>query len=209
VGTKFGNIHVRTNNFNELISALSKYSETQVRTKANYSSVLGVDLAPELMELLQNGNQSKSIYYIGEFRKGWFSILNDWFGWGDVESIGRELSIDINGEVVTASYFDDDLFEFNIYKSGQLSAGHIWCEEPTKENYQLEVNKGNIDILIGFFGEENRDKLQSLLSITDCEVAAEEIERLLKIPIWIKSDWLHDMKDKDFANKYKKYDLYK
>jgi hypothetical protein len=40
----------------------------------------------------------------------------------------------------------------------------------------------------------------------DCEQAVEALQQLLQFPLWIKSDWLGDIRDPELVGKYVKYD---
>ncbi|MBO9606356.1 MAG: hypothetical protein J7639_10410 [Paenibacillaceae bacterium] len=207
MGTKLGNIHVNTSDVNEVLAALRSYNEESSKAKPNLKFFFGENYNPEFEGFMNDVDESKSIFFIGEFREGWLSVLNDWFGWGEVESTGKKLSKFIDKNILTIAYYDDDLFELNIFRNGQLLTGHIWCNDSVAEDYQLEINKGNTDYLINFFGNENQENVLTLLRTTDCGKAIEEIETLMNIPLWIKSDWLDDMKINEVASKYIKYNL--
>ncbi|MFC5406503.1 hypothetical protein [Cohnella soli] len=200
MGTKFGNIHIITNNKNEVTSALKDISSGRTQTNYNPEMYSGFESILEL-------NKIKNIYYLGELRPGWISVLNDSFNWGEVEAFGEELSSYISSPILTISYFDDDLFELNLFLNGELQTGHIWCSEETREVYGLEEKCADISVLSQHIGYQFINKLNEILNIEDCEQAVEELQNLLEIPLWIKSDWFEDIDDKELINKYEKHDL--
>jgi hypothetical protein len=201
VGTKFGNIHVITNDKNEVLSALKNISSGKSQNIFSHEMLSGFE------SLLEGLNHSKNIYYLGELRPGLISVLNDSFGWGEVEVFGEELSSYINSPILTISYFDDDLFEMNLYLNGEQQTGHLWCSDETKETYELEEKQADISILSEYLGHQHINKLNEILNIDECEQAIEELQNLLQIPLWIKSDWFDDIDDKELINKYEKHDL--
>lgn len=72
MGTKFGNVHVRTADLEELSAALRQMTEKRI--KPNPGGESGFD------ELLAKAFRSQNIYYLGKFDNGWTSILNNGFG---------------------------------------------------------------------------------------------------------------------------------
>ncbi|TVX96231.1 hypothetical protein [Cohnella terricola] len=133
--------------------------------------------------------------------------MNDSFYWGEVEAFGEELSSFINSPILTISYFDDDLFELNFFLNGGLQTGHIWYSEETREAYELEEKRADISILSEHIEYQHIKKSNEILNIDDCEQAVEELQNLLEIPLWIKSDWSEDIDDKELINKFEKHNL--
>ncbi|MDF2963591.1 MAG: hypothetical protein K0S39_5326, partial [Paenibacillus sp.] len=86
MGTKFGNIHVKTNDLEEILKALEEIASARGINTAAVEELSGYE------SLIHQANLLKNIFYIGELESGWISILNDCFGWGEVESFGEVLS---------------------------------------------------------------------------------------------------------------------
>jgi hypothetical protein len=180
MGTKFGNIHVRTNQIDEVLAALKE--------------MISASKAAEVM-------------YIRTFESGWVSILNDSFGWGCSEACGETLSRYLSSPVLTCSYFDDDVLEINLFQGGEYLTGHLWCTESTQEDYELENKEANISILAELLGHAHTEQIIQTLNQEDLEAAIGQLESILQIPLWIHSEWFEDIEDEEILIKYVKYDF--
>lgn len=187
MGTHFGNIHIKTDQLEEVLTALKEVDR--------YSG-------KEIM-----GHTLENIYWIGEYKKGWISVLNDSFVWGEVADFAEELSSILPVPVLAIGYFDDDVFEMNVCIDGSESTGQIWCSDGVREDYELEDKQADISILSELIGREHIDALNQLLLIVDCEEAVHSLENIIQIPLWLRSDWLDTIKDKAIAKKYIQYDF--
>lgn len=203
MGTKFGNIHVKTKELSGVLSALKEISSSNIQKRTNPDLALGFESIFEQIDLLQN------IYYVGEFHNEWISILNDTFCWGEVEAFGKRLSTYINTPILTIGYFDDDVFEMNIFENGEQKTRQIWCSEGTREDYGLEESHNNISLLAELLGESNRTELNEIMELEDCEEAIEGLQKMMNVPLWIHSDWFSDIDEDEteMTDKYIKYDF--
>lgn len=202
MGTKFGNVHVITDDLNSVLSALASISQERA-----VSSPIVLNHGYEF--IMERANQMRNIYYLAEWKPGWVCILNDCFGWGESEEFGEKLSSHINYPVITVSYFDDDLFELNIFLNGSNVTGHLWCSSETKEVYDLEDKVGDIGIISSILGHEYFNNINDVLQLKDCEQAVERLEELIQVPLWVHSDWFNDIEDEEFVSKYTMYDFNK
>lgn len=185
MGTHFANIHIQTDQLEEVLKALQEVNPYRDQ---------------EIME-----HSSKNIYVVGEYKKGWISVLNDFFAWGEVSSFAEELSSCLPFPVLAIGYFDDDVFEMNVFVDGSESTAQIWCSDGVREDYGLEDKEADISILAELVGREHIDALNQLLSITDCEQAVHALQRIIQIPLWLRSDWLDTITDQELAQKYIQY----
>lgn len=199
MGTNFGNVHVRTKDSGEVLAALRELTADRVQTK--------FDADTAYYSILNQANVLKNIYYIGQLMPGWVSILNDSFGWGEVESFGEQLSSYLNAPVMTISYFDDDVFEMNVYANGEQLTGQIWCSDGTQAVYELDDKLADVSIIVELLGSNHFAKIIEMIEFTDCEQAVEALQEIMQIPLWIQSDWFHETGDETFNTQYTKYDF--
>jgi hypothetical protein len=202
VGTKFGNVHVKTNNVDEVVLALKELlSENTIDPVKSSGNLSGFE------SLIYQANLTRKIFYVGNVEKGWVSILNDWFGWGEVEAFGEALSSYLSSPILTCSYFDDDLLEINLYKNGGQLTGQLWCSDYVQDDYGLESKEADVSILTELLGHTYIGKIIQALNNDDREQVIQEFESILRIPLWIHSEWFNVMNDDEIKNKYTKYDL--
>lgn len=206
MGTKFANVHVQTGSIEELLNSLREVAEIQANVKPNLQMFFGENNNPAI-ETLNIMNGSKNVYYIGEFRNGWFSVLNDWFAWGGVEAFGEKLSSMMKSTILTVSYFDDEILEINFFKDGRQLTGHIWCSEETKEAYDIEMKYGDITIIKELLEIQDINEINKIFEHQDCEQAAEELQDAANLPLCMHSDWLDEIEDKEFMDRFIKYEL--
>ncbi|WP_240420530.1 hypothetical protein [Paenibacillus periandrae] len=210
MGTKLSNIHIYSRDINELINSLKEIVSARNKTSPNLHALFGLELPPEFEEILKESSKSKNIFYLGQMRDEWISILNEDFGWGETEAFGEEISNHINSPVLTVSYFDEDVLDLNIYMNGQLVTGHLSCTVGTKEGYGLEDKYGDISVLSELFGNQYTNDILNFLEIKNSGDALNEFERIINIPLWIKADWIKsNYIDKEMQDKYVKYDFNK
>lgn len=187
MGTHFANIHIQTHQLEEVLKALQEVNP--------YSN-------QEIM-----GHFLKNTYVVGEYKRGWISVLNDFFAWGEVSSFAEELSSYLPFPVLAIGYFDDDVFEMNVFVNGSESTAQIWCSDGVREDYGLEDKEADISILAELVGHEHIDAIYQLLSMTDCEQAVHALQHIIQIPLWLRSDWLDTITDKELAQKYIEYNF--
>ncbi|MCU6792354.1 hypothetical protein OB236_09460 [Paenibacillus sp. WQ 127069] len=210
MGIKLSNIHIPTRDIKEIIDSLQLILSMRNITSPNLQDLFGLEINPEFEAILKESSKSKYIFYLGQMRDDWISILNEGFGWGETEAFGEEISKHINSPVLTISYFDDDVLDLNIYMNGELITGHLSCTEGTKEGYGLEDKFGDISTLSQLVGHQYINDLLNFLEIKNSREALNEFERIINFPLWIKADWIStDFIDKDLQNKYVKYDFNK
>lgn len=201
MGTKFGNVHVRSGSLKEVTAALEEIASARVVPASRAAPVTGFEA------LIQQADRSKQIYYIADWGNGWISILNDFFGWGETESFGEELSGHLSSPVMTVSYFDDDVLEMNIYRNGELATGHRWCSAYAQADYELEDLYADISVLFEVMGHRHIEELMRMLELEDREQAVERLESIMELPVWIHSDWFSDISDDERVYSYKLYDF--
>lgn len=199
MGTKFGNLHVKTADIAEVISALKEL--------ASENSVNSTHGDEAFANLLHEANMQKNIFYVGSLQPEWVSVLNDWFGWGEVESVGEALSGYLASPVLTCSYFDDDVLEINLYRNGECLTGQLWSSHGVAEDYGLEHKEADISILSEYLGHNRTEQIKHALELEDQEEAVQAFEQILQLPLWIHSDWFDDMEEEEFVGKYIKHDL--
>lgn len=213
MGTKFANIHIQSEKVEDVLSSLKKLNNKKGKTKTEdlktkYKFLSGdKKLSPELDAIFDMMSNSKNEYYLSQFGNGWISVYNEYFEREQVEKTGLQLSKLLKTTILTMSYFDDEIFEFNIFRDGKSIGGHIWSDESTKDTYKLETNKGDTDVFIQYIGEENKSKIINLFEIDNCERAVEEIERIFGLPIWMKFEWIEDIEDEHIRNRFIKYEI--
>ncbi|MDP5275124.1 hypothetical protein [Chengkuizengella axinellae] len=78
-------------------------------------------------------------------------------GGGEVEIVGKALSNFVSHPIITISYFDDDVFDMNIYFNGEYLTGQLWCNH--KDMYELDDKHADIHLLSGILGNQHYEKI--------------------------------------------------
>lgn len=201
MGTKFGNIHIKTDNTDDVILAIQELVLDKSSVSAKADQLTGYEL------IVQQANISRNVYYVGVIRNGWISVLNDWFGWGEVEAFGEALSGYISYPMLTCSCFDEDILEINVYNNGEQTTGHVWCSAYAAEDYGLEEKEADVAVLAELLGHEHIAQLMNALNTEDLEQAVREFENITGFPLWIHSDWFSSIQEDPIVKQYKKYDF--
>lgn len=202
--TKFGNLHVQTNQVEAVLQALREIASSRLVENVREDKEL-----TGLEALVQQANYSREVYYVRCVHNGWVSVLNDWFSWGNVEEFGEELSSYIAEPVLTCSNFDDDVLEINLYRNGEHLTGHTWCSHFLIEEYGIEDKEADPSILVELFGHQHIETISVALQEDNREQVVEQFESILEVPLWIHSDWFSDIEDDEIIKQYAKYDFNK
>lgn len=172
MGRSFANLHIKSKNFEKTVEALRELSE-------GHPKVLGKNDAQE----------SEVVMYVSKSNEDWISVLHDYFVWGTVKKIGKTLSLLIEGPVMTAGYMNEEIFELSIFEDGDIQAERIFCEQWTRDEYELKEERLNDDYLREALDIPNED-LDDLLRITSPEQAVDRLSELVKMSLWSDSEWI-------------------
>lgn len=172
MGRSFANLHIKSKNLEKTVEALKELCE-------GHAKVLGKNEAPE----------TKFVMCVCKSNEKWVSVLHDYFVWGTVKKIGKTLSRLIEEPVMTAGYMNEELFELSIFANGDIQAERIFCEQWTREEYDLLEERLNDDYLREALDIRNED-LDDLIRITSPEQAVDKLSELVRMSLWSDSEWI-------------------
>lgn len=187
MGRSFANLHIKSKNFEKTVEALRELSE-------GHLNVLGKNEAQE----------TKVVMYVSKSNEDWISVLHDYFVWGTVKRIGKTLSRFIEGPVMTAGYMNEEIFELSIFEDGDIQAERIFCEQWTRDEYELKEERLNDDYLREAFDIRDED-LDDFISITIPEQAVDKLSELVKMSLWSDSEWIPH--EEALRNRFGKYEF--
>jgi hypothetical protein len=174
VGRSFANLHIKSGNLEKTIEALRELSE-------GHSEVLGVSN--------HEAQPIPIVMYVSKSNENWISVLHDYFVWGTVKKVGKRLSGIIQEPVMTAGYINEEIFELSVFESGEIKAEKIFCEEWTRDEYGLLEERLQDDYLRDEL-EIDEENFSRLISMTTPFQAVDQLEELLKLPLWSDSEWI-------------------
>ncbi|UVI28042.1 hypothetical protein [Paenibacillus spongiae] len=203
MGTKFGNLHIRTSNIDDVITALTELAAD--RKSISRESSKTVQELDGFEALLQQAQMSRHLFYLN-VRNGWVSVLNDWFSWGEVEEFGEALSSYVSDPILTCSCFDEDILEINVYRNGESLTGHTWYSGSLEEDYGMEMKEADISVLTELLGHDHFASIQHALNTEGIEQAVAMFEAITGVQLWLSSDWFDDIGE-EIQSKYTTIDL--
>lgn len=168
MGTKFANVHIKTNEMNYIIDFFK-----------NYKSV---------------NDSYMNRYYIGSFNESWVTVLGEDFNWESICAEAENISKYTEHPVLSIGYFDDDVLEITLYKNGiELTRCSVG---PGIEEYGIKKRFLDTDLFIKTLNlEVHISNLNPILSEEDIEEVINKLEEVLQIPLWIKFDWIEEEED--------------
>ena len=153
----------------------------------------------------------KQKYYFGKSDE-WITLLNEMYD-GFFYDFAILLSTYINIPIFVIECFDECLLEICFIQNGEIITKH-----KTEEEYDLdEINEdflsensnhqlGDVEAIIKLLDlDVNEKELTEILKIEDIEDKISSIEKLFKIDIWVKADWIED--DDDLKLKFKQLSM--
>lgn len=189
MGTKFANLHVRTDYPAATMEMLEQRFVQKTDDKAYYESEVDIiDLYVSRGKAALDTYRLKSKVYVGEFN-GWVSLLHSEFSWGSVEEYALSLSQDLHDPVLAVSYFDDDILSIGVYLKGTLVNQHI----KSYGDYDIDDKELDIWSFIQTLDiQVTPEEVRSALFSQDIEKQVEELEELLGLPLWIDAEWIDE-----------------
>lgn len=161
MGTKFGNLQVRSEDTEAVIAAFRELPAA-------------VDWVP-------------SRYYIGSFSPGWVSILGDEYGWGNVVEEAENVSSLTGSPVLSVGYFDDDVLELTVAINGETIASHV--AGPGLDVYELDAESADAESLVRSLKlTVDAAELQDILADPSIEETVMRLQEALNVPLWFMYD---------------------
>lgn len=133
---------------------------------------------------------------MGSFKVGWISILHPDFTQESINTIALEISEDISAPILAIGYYDDDFFTLAVIRDGHIITEHVsGCN---LESYGLEPIDSNAEIIINELElDVASEVLDDVFNNKDIEKKVKDFEKLIRLPIWIKADWIDDIEESD------------
>jgi hypothetical protein len=199
MGTKFANLHIRTDHPDAIIKLLEQRFKRTAGEKANDESKISIiDLYVYGDKAALNRLKSQFKAYVAEFN-GWVSLLHTGFSWGSVEEFALNLSQELDVPVLAVSYFDDDILSIGVYLKGMLVSQHI----KTYGGYDIEDVEVDAESFIRTLDiNVTPVELRSALSSENIEEQVDALADLLGFPLWLDSEWIDDSDD-EFLMKFR------
>jgi hypothetical protein len=202
MGTKFANMHILSDELEGIKESLKRWYSRVDNNRKNVLKNIGV---LSLLEGLTDNSCGKC--YLGNFKSGWISILHPDFNWESVNDVALEISKKVIGPILTIGYFDDDIFILTVIKAGYIITRHI--AGYSLDAYGLQQNEGDAEVIVKELDfDVEIDELKIVLNQEDIEKKVIELEKLLKLPLWINADWIDEMEESDkFKTKWQVFKL--
>ncbi|QTH42746.1 hypothetical protein J4772_35735 [Cohnella sp. LGH] len=188
MGRSFANLHIKSNNLEKTIEALRELSK-------EHGDVLGIKEAQETSVVMYISRQSN---------ENWISVLNDYFVWGTVKKVGKRLSQLIEEPVMTGGYMNEEIFELSVFAAGVIQAEKIFCEQWTREEYELAEERLNDDYLREALDIRNED-LPEFITITTPWQAVDKLSELVQMTLWCDAEWIPH--EGDLRQRFEKYEF--
>ena len=186
MGRSFANLHIKTHNFEKTIEALK---------------LLGHELKNKEREY--EAEETSIVMHLRDSNEYWISVLHDYFVWGTVKKIGKALSRLVDEPVMTAGYINEEIFELSIFENGEIRAERIFCEEWTREDYELKEERLNDDYLQEVLDIPD-EELEDFLSISSPGQAVDKLSELVNMTLWCDSEWVPH--EEFLRNTFEKYE---
>lgn len=161
MGTKFGNLQVRSEDTEAVIAAFR--------------------------ELPAANDPIPGRYYVGSIAPGWVSILGDDYGWGNVVEEAENVSSLTGSPVLSVGYFDDDVLELTVAVNGETIATHV--AGPGLDVYELDAETADAETLIRSLQlTVGAAKLREILADPSIEDTVMRLQEAINVPLWFMYD---------------------
>lgn len=197
MGRQFANLHIKTNNPKETIEQLKQFVQQSANalgywTKEGISSFkAGYELELKLdhEDIEAQAQEKKAVLQISNSIEGWVSVLHEYLVWGTVKRIGNQLSELTDEPVMTTSYMNEELFEVSLFKNGVIQAERIFCQEWTRDDYELKEELLN-DEYMKIVLDASDEAFLELVTIATPWEAVDKLSKLTGLPLWSDFQWI-------------------
>ncbi|KRE64165.1 hypothetical protein [Paenibacillus sp. Soil750] len=192
MGTKFANIQVRTNDIEHVKSAIEIFGQSFKEEKKARKSALA-----KMLGISQSyvGISEEELYYIGQITTDWTILLNEEFNWESIADFAAGLSRHITLPLISVGYFDDDVFELNVFNNGQQITKILVSSEGTAEDYGLEITNGDLIALVNTLDIKSDVKVLEKILGLDVMELIDPLEKEFDTVLSIKADWFDDFEE--------------
>lgn len=202
MGTKFANMHIKGAEIQtvELILKQSLPKQNKYLGEAIDFFKKKDNMPSDLLNEILGAIGQEMCYKLGKVNPNWVTVLNSSFEFETIEKTAKGISKQMEGIFLAIGYFDDDVFIMCVVKEGKTLTNHI--SGPGINSYKLKPNLGNIELMIKELDlPVSNDELRRILEMKDIQAKVGELEKVLQLPLWIKSEWLDDM-DSEIIHKF-------
>ncbi|RXZ83782.1 hypothetical protein EBB07_05215 [Paenibacillaceae bacterium] len=198
MGRNFANLHIKSDNLEKTVEALRELSKgaANVLGKSSFQEQSVSDsIDPHVNELdykkpANEDQEIKVVMYVSKSNENWISVLHDYFVWGTVKEAGKALSRLIEVPVMTAGYMNEEIFELSFFENGDIQAERIFCEQWTRDEYELlKEELINDDYLREVLDIRNED-FDDFISITSPAQAVDKLSEHVKMSLWSDAEWI-------------------
>jgi hypothetical protein len=187
MGNTFGSIHIRTNEIEEVKQAIQR---SQTEKEKLPSFLLENKAALDIMNLI---HESKNDFTLSNIMDGWVSVLHYDFKGEYVHDYALQLSHQLTYPIVSVFYFDDEIFQLYLSKSGKLVTSYVSGDLDSDEGVTPDLQK-MLDVLK--LDAPSQD-LEEIFQSKDLEELVSRLEDIFQVPIWgMSPDAVEDFDEK-------------
>ncbi|MEW9700762.1 hypothetical protein [Paenibacillus sp. SI8] len=146
---------------------------------------------------------SEDMYYLGQVTTDWTILLNEEFNWKSIADFAVGLSKHITYSLISIGYFDDCVFELNVFSHGLHITKKLVCGEGTAEDYGLEIVNGDLVALVNTLDIKSDVKVLEEILENDVMDVIEPLEEEFATVMSIKADWF-DSFEEEVKSKFAK-----
>ncbi|OAS21568.1 hypothetical protein [Paenibacillus oryzisoli] len=191
MGTKFANIQVRTNDIEHVKSAIEIFGQSFKEEKKARKSALAKMLGLSQAYVGISGE----VYYLGQITSDWTILLNEEFNWESIADFAAGLSKHITLPLISVGYFDDDVFELNVFNNGQQITKILVSSEGSADDYGLEITNGDLIALLNTLDIKSDVKVLEKILGFDVMELIDPLEKEFDTVLSIKADWFDDFEE--------------
>mgnify|MGYP005845746673 CR=1 FL=1 len=184
MGTKYASIHILTAEPDRVLATVKRHYDQDDSLQATMGEVGQIIKDAALLRVFQGllAAQKPLLVQSGLF----VSLYDESLSFESVEEKAQALSSIVAAPVVYTSNFDDDVFLFGVYRSGERVTGGNFGQG--LESYGIAPEAIDIARFHAELGISDAGAMERLNALQDVFAVQDEIERWLQVPLHITID---------------------
>lgn len=188
MSTKFAHVSVLGSTVDKMVKLLKSLPKSTNNFEEKVEKLLGEknDLLVQLLTQFAANDE----YYVGSNNKNWVTITNNKFSFESIDDFAFKLSENIDKDILSFAYINDDVLTFSLIKSGKYLTQH---KSGAVDTYGLDALSGNTELIAGMFDITSCQKeLEEVLAMDDLMEKVKRLEELSRLLLWLPVSMVRD-----------------
>ncbi len=186
MGQKYASIHIYGGNQEKNLLLLKDFYNNDKSMNVIRKQAISIFKNPEVQRMLERQTELALPDILMVQSEAAVSVYDENISFETIEDKAKAVSNIIDVPVVYTSNFDDDIFIFGIYRSGNL----ITCKKVGEELSEYDITPDNLEVdkFCSALTIKKMESIETIINSEEIDEIEEEIEKILRVPLKLRFD---------------------